>query len=175
MPTSKVKNKPINKPDPKTPAAVKPQRKPGSGGISRYSEEWAVDTCSSVAAGSNLTRLSKLPGGIPLSTMFYWLAEHPEFSERYARARELRADSRSDRIDDICEKVVSGELDPAAARVVIDAEKWQAGKERPARYGDRIEPSVTINHLPPAMTPELAADVESCVASIRESLKLPGK
>jgi hypothetical protein len=29
-------------------------------------------------------------------------------------------------------------LEPNAARVVIDAIKWQAGKENNARYGDRI-------------------------------------
>lgn len=142
---------PRPKPSPTTPAA-KPTRKPGSGGVSRYTEKWAIDICNKVAAGSNLTRISKAPGGYPIATMFDWLAKHPEFAERYASARELRADSRSDRIDDVCDKVATGEIDPAAARVIIDAEKWQAGKERPARYGDKLAIDQTTRVAP--MTPE---------------------
>ena len=68
--------------------------------------------------------------------IYSWFRKYPEFANDYARARELRADSRSDRIDGHVELVVAGKLDANAARVIIDAEKWQAAHEQPRRYGD---------------------------------------
>ena len=40
-------------------------------------------------------------------------------------------------IDRICRDALSGQLDPNAARVAIDAQKWIAGKENARKYGDR--------------------------------------
>ena len=56
----------------------------------------------------------------------------------YARAREARADLRSERIDGYVTDMIAGKLAPDAARVAIQAEQWQAGKEQPRRYGDKI-------------------------------------
>ena len=90
------------------------------------------------------------------SDVYKWLIETPKFSEMYARARETRADSRADRIDEIVGMVVSGELDPNAARVAIDAEKWLAGKEQPKRYGDKIDHTVdaAVTHTVTYLQPE---------------------
>ena len=71
-------------------------------------------------------------------TVRHWMLEEPELAANYARARELRADARADRIDEITSMIINGELDPQAAKVVIDAEKWLAGKEQPKKYGDKI-------------------------------------
>jgi hypothetical protein len=71
-------------------------------------------------------------------TVFQWLMDDAEFSDQYARARERRADARAERIDDLCDDVKAGTLKPDAARVIIDAEKWQAGKENSKRYGDKL-------------------------------------
>jgi hypothetical protein len=62
----------------------------------------------------------------------------------YARAREHRAEARADRIDDYIEQLLTGKLDANVARVAIDAEKWQASKEQPKRFGDRTEPEESI-------------------------------
>jgi hypothetical protein len=67
-----------------------------------------------------------------------WAIRDEQFGSQYARAREHRADARSDRIDDVIDDVKAGSLDPQAARVIIDAEKWQAGKENHKRYGDKF-------------------------------------
>jgi len=72
-------------------------------------------------------------------TVYAWLGKYTEFSDNYARAREDRADWRSDRIDDYVRRMISGEIDANTCRVAIDAEKWQAGKEKPRRYGDKLE------------------------------------
>ena len=68
-----------------------------------------------------------------------------ELSDQYARARERRADARAERIDEITDEVKLGTLGANEARVIIDAEKWQAGKENSKRYGDKLDLSGDFN------------------------------
>lgn len=95
--------------------------------------------CRLIAAGLSIKKACKVEGMPAESTIFGWLYDSEDFSEQYARARERRADARAERIDEYCERVDSGELKADAARVIIDAEKWQAGKENSKRYGDRLQ------------------------------------
>ena len=95
--------------------------------------------CRGVAAGLTVSKCCKMDGMPSKETIFEWLMDDADFSDQYARAREARADARSERIDELSEKVESGELGPNEARVIIDAEKWQAGKENSKRYGDRLQ------------------------------------
>ena len=118
---------------PKSPDGEKKKR----GRPSKLTLETAAEICELVACGSNLTRICKQPEMPDITTVLKWLAENPDFSQHYARAREMRADARADRIDAITEKLERGEIDANSARVMIDAEKWQAGKEQPKRYGDK--------------------------------------
>jgi len=95
--------------------------------------------CSRIAAGENLSVICK-EEGMPSHSLFCaWTLEFSEVAEQYARAREDRADARSDRIDSYVQRMFAGEIDPQQCRVAIDAEKWQAGKEKPKRYGDKLE------------------------------------
>lgn len=95
--------------------------------------------CRLIAAGLSIRKACATEGMPADSTIYLWLYEDEVFSEQYARARERRADARSERIDDICADVKAGTLEPNAAKVIIDAEKWQAGKENAKRYGDRLQ------------------------------------
>jgi len=71
-------------------------------------------------------------------TVYSWLRKHKEFLDNYTRARATRAFARADQIDDVIEGVRSGDIKPDAARVEIDALKWQAGKENAPLFGDRL-------------------------------------
>lgn len=108
-----------------------------------YDKAVADNICDLVAEGQNLFRIGKLDGFPPRWRIYEWFKEQPDFADNYARAREDRADWRSARIDDVTSQVLNGQLDPAAARVVIDAEKWQAGKEKPKVYGDKNQTEVS--------------------------------
>lgn len=101
--------------------------------------------CRMIAAGLSVKKACAIDGMPGERTIFDWLYDDEEFSQQYARARERRADARAERIDDISEQVASGDLKPDAARVIIDAEKWQAGKENAKRYGDRLNLDADIN------------------------------
>lgn len=92
-----------------------------------------------IACGESLATICKDKDTPAISTVFKWLSENPELSDRYARARSAQADFKFEQITEITERVLRGEVDPHAGRVAIDAYKWQAGKLRPQVYGDRVE------------------------------------
>jgi hypothetical protein len=60
---------------------------------------------------------------------------------QYGRAREAQGDTHFERVVSIVDKVERAELDPAQARVMVDALKWTAGKLRPKVYGDKLDVS----------------------------------
>ena len=93
--------------------------------------------CSGIAEGRSLASLCR-EHKIGYSTVVTWLRVNDEFQANYARAREDQADADADAVGDIAARVLSGEIDPAAARVAIDALKWAAGKRKPKVYGDKV-------------------------------------
>lgn len=113
------------------------------GRSSEYDKSMAEAICSRIALGDNINIISKEDEFPAQSTIYKWLDENEEFAENYARARARRADSRSDRIDDYKRQCLSGLIAPDIARVVVDIEKWQAGKES-SKYAEKQ--SVEVNH-----------------------------
>lgn len=80
-----------------------------------------------------------------ISTVFKWLGkpENAPFVEQYTRAREEQAENDADKVTDLGDRCAAGTIDPAAARVAIDAAKWSAGKRLPKKYGDKIQQEIT--------------------------------
>ena len=106
---------------------------------SLYTVELGAAICAEVAEGSNLSRICAQDGRPARDTVYKWLQAHPAFADQYAHAREDRADHRFDRIDDVIVDMRAGTIDSNQARVEIDVIKWQAGKEKPKVYGDKIQ------------------------------------
>ena len=93
--------------------------------------------CQFISEGGNLDNLPK-EDGLPGKTLIYkWLRHNDQFESDYARARAIRAHSRSDKIDEYKRAMIAGTMSSDVCRVAMDAEKWQAGKENAKRYGDR--------------------------------------
>ena len=66
------------------------------------------------------------------------------------RAREDRGDTCTDKIEEYQRKLESGRIDAQTARVLIDTEKWKAGKFNQRMYGDKatVEHSGKVNIMP---------------------------
>jgi hypothetical protein len=109
-----------------------------------YSDELADRICEMVARRVSVWRICAMDDMPSEDTLYRWKRTNADFSEKYARAREARADARQDRIDFIAEQCGEGMLDPTIARVMIDAERWQASKEQPKSYGDKV--IADVNH-----------------------------
>jgi len=114
-----------------------------------YTEELANEFCSRIALGRSLRSVVSDADMPSHTTIYNWLGKHESFVEQYARAKEDSADSRADQIDEIADKVLKGEYEPAAARVAIDAFKWTSGKHKPKKYGDKqqIENTHTFSSM----------------------------
>lgn len=98
--------------------------------------------CTKVAEGMGIERIGELEDFPDASTIYRWMAkdgaEYDAFREMYARACELRAGARFEKLREIGDKLLEGKLDPQAARVAADIEKWSLAREAPKKYGDAM-------------------------------------
>ena len=102
-----------------------------------YSPELANLICQRVASGESVSKICRNNANMPTAHNFFeWRDKFPEVGTQYARAVSIRADARADRIDEISDKMLNGIITSDVARVAIDVEKWQAGKENPKKYSD---------------------------------------
>jgi hypothetical protein len=110
-------------------------------------EELFVTICERVANGSSLLKISKEEGMPSRDRMERWIDANEERRKAYEWSRQARAEHRVEMIDGIVAKLNAGTIDPNAARVMIEAIRWQAAKEKPRRFGDKIqhETDVVIN------------------------------
>lgn len=124
--------------------------KPKVGRPSLYSLEMAENICILISEGNPLTSICKHSSLPTLSTVFKWLAEHLEFSDMYARAREIQADVFAAQITELADENPKTYTDGSGATKIdpawvnnqknrIDARKWTASKLKPKKYGDAIK------------------------------------
>lgn len=126
---------------------------------SDFTQETVEIICHRLALGESLRTICKDDDMPASSTVFLWLANHQEFSEQYARARDAQADHYAQEIIDISDDgtndwmerqseaekgagvntgwVLNGEH-VQRSRLRIDARKWYAGKLAPKKYGEKI-------------------------------------
>lgn len=91
----------------------------------------------------SMVKVCKMPGMPSRQTIYQWIAHVEGFEQRYNAACDERADHRAEMIDDIAERCLSGDVDPRAARVAIDAHKWTASKLKPKKYGEKVSAELT--------------------------------
>jgi alpha-beta hydrolase superfamily lysophospholipase len=96
------------------------------------------DIVGAIANGDPLkTICDKL--GFDASTVRKVILKDPELNRMYDESRLMQADAHADKIMEAADRVMSGELDPQAGRVAIDAMKWTSSRLKPQVYGDRVE------------------------------------
>ncbi len=120
---------------------------------SRYTADLAADICRRLAEGESLRTICHDEAMPAISTVMGWLfnGQHGEFSERYARAREMQADTLFDEALEIADdasgdwstdkdgKKVLDHENIQRSRLRVDTRKWAAGKMAPKRYGDKLD------------------------------------
>jgi len=107
-----------------------------------YSDEIADKICELVAIRVPMQVICAQPEMPGEKSVYRWKITYPEFAIKLDAARKHRAEARADHIDSLMDELRRGEIDPQTARVLFDAERWQAGKEN-ARYGDKVQAEVT--------------------------------
>jgi len=129
---------------------------------SKYSEELIDEICSRITEAESLTSICQSDHMPSIAVLFTWLKEKPEFQDKYARAKEIQADFLFERMRDVAETQELGimtkisdrgtettEADMIAHRKLkIETYKWQIGKMRPKKYGDKqqVEHTGDVTH-----------------------------
>lgn len=117
--------------------------------------QWCERMIEYVANGGSVSSFVRLNPQGPVRSQFYrWLEGDASMWDKYARAREMSADTLADDCVSIADSVRdAGQFDSArvnAARLAVDARKWVASKLKPKTYADRLETvtsgSVTVEH-----------------------------
>tara|TARA_R110002020_G_scaffold135381_2_gene302300 strand:- start:135 stop:665 length:531 start_codon:yes stop_codon:yes gene_type:complete len=73
---------------------------------------------------------------IPYTVVQGRMRRSPELTARLGRAREARASVHAERMEDIANRVESGELDPKRASVSLQARQWLASRMDSKIWGD---------------------------------------
>jgi hypothetical protein len=136
------KAKPKVKKTPKVPLPTpkpEPGEKKGRGRPSAYSPEIGDKLCERIAMREPLSKITRDDDMPCEATIYKWRLQYPDFAEKVAHAREHRALARADYMDEVVDDVRTGKLDPQAGRVVLESERWQAGKEMPKVFGDKLD------------------------------------
>lgn len=119
----------------------------------KYKKQLAAEICCALGEGNSLVDICAAENMPTRSTIYLWLAEHKEFSDMYARAREEQADTLADEIVHIADTPMLGVKKKTGKdgteitegdmiehrRLRVDARKWVAAKLKPKKYGDKIE------------------------------------
>jgi len=125
------------------------QKKP-PGRPSSYSEALTDTICERIAVGDSLRKICNDEGMPDHVTVIRWLAKHPEFATKHARAREQQAATFADKMLDLAlsepeKHPITGALDPASVthiRNQVTTMQWLAAKHAPKKYGDKVD----VNH-----------------------------
>lgn len=100
-----------------------------------YTKDLGEEVCRRVADGQSLVKIIEELGLGGMGTIYDWTLEDGYFGENYARAREAQADAMDGKIHKVGEDVEAKKLDPASARVMLEAYKWRAERLKPKVYG----------------------------------------
>jgi hypothetical protein len=126
---------------------------------SLYSEELAEDICCRIAGGESLRSICRDELMPEMRTVLRWRLNNEAFSQQYAQAREIQAESFYDELIDIAddsandwitifdkdgnEKRIPNDQLVNRSRLRVDTRKWAMSKILVKRYGTKVEAEVT--------------------------------
>jgi hypothetical protein len=96
--------------------------------------------------GRSLRQVCKDPDMPAYQNVYRWLNDDPDLRERYELARAERGEQLGERVVELSEQIVRGELDPQAGKNAIDGYKWAAGRMAPKAWGDRSQLDMNVRN-----------------------------
>jgi hypothetical protein len=128
--------------DPDDLLDISPEPKP-----TVVTDEILEEMCARLTDGQSLRRICN-DAHMPTRQQVFRLLGRPgpenqPLRDHYARATTASATAFADTIVYYNEEVAAKRMDPAAARVAIDALKWTAGKQQPKKYGDATQMKIS--------------------------------
>ena len=98
-------------------------------------EEFWDKTFDAISSGVSLMEYCQVED-IPYTVIQGRMRRSPELTARLSRAREARALVHAERMEQLADRVESGELDPKRASVSLQARQWLASRMDSKQWGD---------------------------------------
>lgn len=130
-----------------------------AGRPSDYSRETTTAICVRLGLGESLREICRDENMPTKTTVMRWLAQHAEFRDQYASAREAQADYYAEEIVEIADDGTNdwmerqrgdGSSDEVEnkevlnrSRLRVDTRKWLMARMAPKKYGDRVMQEVS--------------------------------
>lgn len=124
-----------------------------------YTEELGKLICDRIATHPNgLIKICKMYNDLPShDTVYKWIHRHPDFSDRYFKAKQAQMDMMIDNINDHMHDDLLHYTDsegnkridsPSVTFAVAKAanNKWAASKLKPEIYGDKVQKQDTTSN-----------------------------
>jgi hypothetical protein len=112
------------------------------------------------AEGHSVRELCQRPEYPVEDTIYRWIQQNPDFSEKYLAAREVQADRLADEVIPIVDgerPVLNDEPNKdSAVRVSRDMGRakyrvWKAGRMSPRKWGERIDANSNLGGIAPSI------------------------
>lgn len=109
--------------------------KPKMGRPTIYSDELITEFLYRIAKGRSVASVCQDDDMPHRATIYEWLSQNSDFSDKYARASEQRADHYFDEMLDIADNALPEDVQKA--KLQIDTRKWVLSRMNPKKYGDK--------------------------------------
>ncbi len=132
--------------------AKKDDKKNKGGRPTMYTPELADKICEAIAnSNRGLVSICKQDGFPSRITVHEWINTIPEFSNKYARAKEDQAEFLAEEMLEIADdsskdtttnergKPIEDKEWTNRSRLRVDTRKWIASKLKPKKYGDKLD------------------------------------
>lgn len=105
-----------------------------------FSDELWLVICDRLSDGQSLRKICEDPEMPSKTSVFRWLRDNKKLSDQYARAKEESADSFAEDMLEIAREAdVKNGNAVQRARLEIDTMKWLMSKQKPKKYGDKLD------------------------------------
>lgn len=126
-----------------------------------HKRELFAKMCDELASGRSLNSICRDPGMPTKPTFLAWMRDDADLFNQYTRARDAQVDHFVDELVDLADSAE----DAALAKLQIDTRKWVACKQRPKKYGDKVD----VEHTGPDGGPVQMAMTVKLVRADQES------
>jgi hypothetical protein len=136
---------------------------------SKYAPEIADAICEQMIAGRDLLDICKDEQMPSRSSVYRWMAAHPEFEAQCARAREAMADFELRNLKQLADDCTEDNVN--STRVKLNHFQWRLMKIAPRVYGERARTELTGADGGPIHIKATTIDARQLEPEAREALK----
>lgn len=104
-----------------------------------YSDELFNTICDRLSEGESLRKICEDAEMPSKSNVLKWIRDSKELQDQYARAKQESSDAWAEEMIDIIKDTKEDSNAIQKARLQIDTMKWLMSKQKPKKYGDKLD------------------------------------